>query len=161
AELVHASSPRARGPFVKVNCAAIPEPLLEAELFGHEKGAFTDARRQRKGKFELANGGTIFLHEVGEMSPNLHVNLLRVLQDRDPERLGGTEVIPLDTRLVAATNRDLEAMIKSGEFREDLYYRINVITLVLPPLRERRGDIPLLATHFLERFNAKNKKEFK
>jgi len=161
AELIHKGSPRAKGPFVKVNCAAIPEPLLEAELFGHEKGAFTDAKKQRRGRFEAANGGTIFLDEIGEMTPNLQVKLLRVLQERELERLGGSETIPLDIRLVAATNRDLEAMIKDGDFREDLYYRINVITLTLPPLRDRRGDIPLLAEHFLATFNQKNKKSFR
>jgi two-component system response regulator HydG len=161
AELIHQGSPRARAPFIKVNCAAIPEPLLEAELFGHEKGAFTDAKKQRKGKFELANTGTIFLDEIGEMTPNLQVKLLRVLQERELERLGGGETVPLDIRLVAATNRDLETMIKEGDFREDLYYRINVITLSLPPLRDRRGDIPLLAEHFLSRFNTKNKKSFR
>jgi two-component system response regulator HydG len=161
AELIHQGSPRARGPFIKVNCAAIPEPLLEAELFGHEKGAFTDAKRQRKGRFEAANGGTIFLDEIGEMTPNLQVKLLRILQERELERLGGAETIPLDVRVVAATNRDLEAMIQDGDFREDLYYRINVITLSLPPLRDRRGDIPLLAEHFLSRFNGKNKKSFR
>jgi two-component system response regulator HydG len=161
AELIHQGSPRAKGPFVKVNCAAIPEPLLEAELFGHEKGAFTDAKKQRKGRFEAANGGTIFLDEIGEMTPPLQVKLLRVLQERELERLGGSETIPLDVRVVAATNRDLEAMIREQDFREDLYYRINVITLVLPPLRDRRGDIPLLAEYFLTRFNAKNKKSFR
>ncbi len=162
AELVHAASPRARGPFVKVNCGAIPEALLEAELFGHEAGAFTDAREARKGRFELANGGTIFLDEVAEMSPALQVKLLRVVQERELERLGGQgEVIPLDIRLVAATNRDLEAMIHTGTFREDLYYRINVITIQAPPLRERRGDIELLANAFCARFNQKNRKAFK
>ena len=159
--LIHQGSPRAKGPFIKVNCAAIPEPLLEAELFGHEKGAFTDAKKQRKGRFEAANGGTIFLDEIGEMTPNLQVKLLRILQERELERLGGSETIPLDVRVVAATNRDLEQMIKEQDFREDLYYRINVITLALPPLRDRRGDIPLLAEHFLTRFNAKNKKSFR
>ncbi|MEZ0228446.1 MAG: sigma-54-dependent transcriptional regulator [Planctomycetota bacterium] len=161
AELIHQGSPRAKGPFIKVNCAAIPEPLLEAELFGHEKGAFTDAKRQRKGRFEAANGGTIFLDEIGEMTPSLQVKLLRILQERELERLGGSETIPLDVRVVAATNRDLEAMIKEQDFREDLYYRINVITLALPALKDRRGDIPLLAEHFLSRFNAKNKKSFR
>ncbi|MCO5167264.1 MAG: sigma-54 dependent transcriptional regulator [Planctomycetes bacterium] len=162
AELVHAASPRAKGPFVKVNCGAIPEPLLEAELFGHEQGAFTDARQARKGRFELASGGTIFLDEIGEMSPTLQVKLLRVLQERELERLGGQgQVIPLDIRLLAATNRDLEGMIREGSFREDLYYRINVITIHAPPLRERRGDIELLANAFCARFNEKNKKAFK
>jgi two-component system, NtrC family, response regulator HydG len=162
AELIHAASPRAKGPFVKVNCGAIPEPLLEAELFGHEQGAFTSANQARKGRFELASGGTIFLDEIGEMSPALQVKLLRVLQERELERLGGQgQVIPLDIRLLAATNRDLEEMIRSAQFREDLYYRINVITIHAPPLRERRGDIELLANHFCARFNEKNKKGFK
>ena len=162
AELIHASSPRAEGAFVKVNCGAIPETLLEAELFGHEEGAFTDARKARKGRFELANGGTIFLDEIAEMSAALQVKLLRVLQERELERLGGQgKVIPLDIRLVAATNRDLEAMIREGTFREDLYYRINVITIHAPPLRERRGDIELLANAFFAHFNEKNRKHFK
>ncbi len=162
AQLIHASSPRAKGPFIKVNCAAIPEALLEAELFGHEAGAFTDARQARVGRFELANGGTIFLDELGEMSSALQVKLLRVLQERELERLGGQGVvIPLDIRLVAATNRDLGVMIQEGTFREDLYYRINVITIHVPPLRERRGDIELLANHFCAHFNAKNRKTFK
>ena len=161
AELIHATSPRASGPFVRVNCAAIPAPLLEAELFGHEPGAFTDAREARMGRFELAQGGTIFLDEVGEMSPALQVKLLRVLQERELERLGGQgKVIPLDLRLIAATNRDLEAMVRAGTFREDLYYRIHVIALRMPPLRERRGDIELLANHFLVRFSKKNDKRF-
>ena len=161
AELVHASSPRAAGPFVRVNCAAIPEPLLEAELFGHEAGAFTDAREARIGRFELAQGGTIFLDEIGEMSPALQIKLLRVLQERELERLGGQgKVIPLDIRLVAATNRDLPRMVRAGTFREDLYYRIHVIALHVPPLRERRGDIELLANHFRVRFSHKNRKSF-
>jgi DNA-binding NtrC family response regulator len=161
AELIHSVSPRSSGSFVKVNCAAIPENLLEAELFGHEKGAFTDAHRLRKGKFELANGGTIFLDEIGDMTPNLQVKLLRILQERELERLGGGETIPLDIRLVAATNCDLEEKIKTGEFREDLYYRINVITINVPSLRERaRDDILLLVSHFLTKFNSKNKKLF-
>ena len=161
AELIHASSPRAAGPFVRVNCAAIPAPLLEAELFGHEAGAFTDAKQARLGRFELASGGTIFLDEIGEMSPTLQVKLLRVLQERELERLGGQgKVIPLDLRLVAATNRDLEACVRAGTFREDLYYRIHVIALRVPPLRERRGDIELLANHFLGGFSQKNGKAF-
>jgi len=160
AELIHRSSPRAEGPFVKVNCAAIPESLLESELFGHEKGAFTDARRSRKGRFEAANGGTIFLDEIGDMSPTLQVKLLRVLQERELERLGGEgRVIPLDFRLVAATNRDLEALVQTREFREDLYYRINVITVEVPPLRERAEDIELLANHFAARFGRKNERQ--
>jgi DNA-binding NtrC family response regulator len=161
AELIHAASPRIKGPFVKVNCGAIPETLLEAELFGHERGAFTDARKARKGRFELAHGGTIFLDEVGEMSPALQVKLLRVLQERELERLGGQgQVIPIDIRLVAATNQDLEAMVREGTFREDLYYRINVITVAVPALRDRPDDIELLAEHFRARFTARNGKAF-
>ena len=161
AELVHATSPRAAHAFVRVNCAAIPEALLEAELFGHERGAFTDARRARKGRFELAQGGTIFLDEIGEMSPALQVKLLRVLQERRLERLGGEgQEIALDIRLVAATNRDLEEMVREGTFREDLYYRINVITIELPPLRDRPGDLELLAQRFCARFTQKNNKAF-
>ena len=157
AELIHAGSPRSAGPFIKVNCAAIPEPLLESELFGHERGAFTDARRARKGRFELASGGTIFLDEIGDMSPTLQVKLLRVLQERELERLGGEgRVIPLDFRLVAATNRDLEALVQTREFREDLYYRINVITVDVPPLRERPEDVEPLAASFAARFGRKN-----
>ena len=157
AELIHAHSPRSGGPFIKVNCAAIPEPLLESELFGHERGAFTDARRARKGRFELASGGTIFLDEIGDMSPTLQVKLLRVLQERELERLGGEgRVIPLDFRLVAATNRDLEALVQTREFREDLYYRINVITVQVPPLRDRPEDVEQLATSFAARYGRKN-----
>ncbi len=162
AELIHASSPRAKGPFVKVNCGAIPDTLLESELFGHERGAFTDARKAKKGRFELAHGGTIFLDEIGEMAPPLQVKLLRVLQERELERLGGQgQVIPLDIRLMAATNQDLEQMVRQGTFREDLYYRINVITIPVPPLRDRPGDIELLASHFCARFTARNKKAFR
>ena len=159
AELIHRHSPRRDGPFVKVNCAAIPEPLLESELFGHERGAFTDARRSRKGRFEIANGGTIFLDEIGDMSPSLQVKLLRVLQERELERLGGEgRVIPLDFRLVAATNRDLEALVQSREFREDLYYRINVITVEVPALRDRPEDVEHLANSFAARFGRKNER---
>ena len=162
AELIHQASPRNEGPFVKVNCGAIPEALLEAELFGHEEGAFTDARRARKGRFEVADGGTIFLDEIGEMSPAIQVKLLRVLQERHLERLGGQgKTIALDIRLVAATNRDLEAMVAAGTFREDLYYRINVITIKLPPLRDRPGDVELLADYFCRRFTRGNSKGFR
>jgi two-component system response regulator AtoC len=160
ANAIHAYSNRRQGPFVKVNCAAIPENLLEDELFGHEKGAFTDAQRQRKGKFELAHGGTIFLDEIGDMPPPLQVKILRVLQERQFERVGGSDVIHVDVRLIAATNRDLEELIREGEFREDLYYRLNVIPIFLPPLRERRDDIVKLAMHFLQKFNRKNEKSF-
>ena len=162
AELMHRASPRSEGPFIKVNCAAIPAALLEAELFGHERGAFTDAHRARQGRFELASGGTIFLDEIGDMSPSLQVKLLRVLQERELERLGGQgKVIPLDFRLVAATNRDLEQLVSERRFREDLYYRINVITIRVPPLRERREDVEHLANAFCARFSHKNGKHFR
>ena len=162
ADFVHAASPRAGGPLVKVNCGAIPAPLLEAELFGHERGAFTDASEARLGRFELAQGGTLFLDEIGDLPLPLQVKLLRVVQARAVERLGGQgEVIPLDVRLVAATHHDLEAMVRKGTFREDLYYRINVITIQAPPLRERRGDLELLAEAFRLRFNERDKRAFK
>jgi DNA-binding NtrC family response regulator len=160
ANAIHSYSNRRAGPFVKMNCAAIPENLLETELFGHERGAFTDAQRQRKGKFELASGGTIFLDEIGDMPPALQVKILRVLQERQFERVGGAETVKVDVRLIAATNRDLEEAIREGEFREDLYYRLNVIPIVLPPLRERRDDILKLAMYFLVKFNKKNEKSF-
>ncbi|MBI3458600.1 MAG: sigma-54-dependent Fis family transcriptional regulator [Candidatus Rokubacteria bacterium] len=152
ARAVHHYSRRAGKPFVAVSCAAIPATLLEAELFGHERGAFTDAYQRRLGKFELAQGGTVYLDEVGDMGPELQPKLLRVLQEREFERIGGSEPIRVDVRLVAATNRDLEAMIKDGRFREDLYYRLNVVSLVLPPLRERREDVPFLVDHFLTKY---------
>ncbi len=158
AGVVHHNSPRKGGPFVKINCAALTETLLESELFGHEKGAFTGAERRREGKFVQANGGSIFLDEVSEMPLSMQVKLLRVLQEREVTRVGGEGVIPVDVRLVVATNKDIPDLIKSGVFREDLYYRLNVVNLELPPLRERRGDIPLLAQHFLEHFNARNAK---
>jgi len=158
--LRHASQ-RALGPFVKVNCAAIPATLLEDELFGHEKGAFTDAKGDRKGRFELAHGGTIFLDEIGDLPAALQVKLLRVLQERCFERIGGTKTVHVDVRLIAATHKDLETAIKTGEFRQDLYYRLNVIAIHLPALRERSEDVLKLATHFLAKFNAKNQKAFK
>jgi Nif-specific regulatory protein len=152
AHAVHYSSPRAAKPFVKVSCGALPETLIESELFGYEPGAFTDARTQKKGRFELANGGTLFLDEVGELSPSTQVKLLRVLQEREFERLGGLHPIKINVRLIAATNKDLEAAVKEGTFREDLYYRLNVFTLYLPPLRERRPDVLLLADHFVQKY---------
>lgn len=158
---IHFNSPRKDGPFVKINCAAITETLLESELFGHEKGAFTGADRRKEGKFRQADGGTLFLDEVSEMSLAMQVKLLRVLQEREVTRVGGSDVIKVDVRVLAATNRDLIAEIRSGRFREDLYYRLNVVTLHVPPLRERREDIPLLAQHFLEVFSAKNRKAIK
>jgi len=150
--LIHAASARADGPFVKVNCAALPETLLESELFGHEKGAFTSADRVRIGRFEQANGGTLFLDEVGDLSLSTQAKLLRALQDQEFQRLGGTRALRTDARIVAATNRDLERGIASGDFREDLYFRLNVITIPLPPLRERPDDVEALALHFLEQF---------
>jgi transcriptional regulator with GAF, ATPase, and Fis domain len=150
ATAVREHSARRERPFVRINCVAIPEGLLESELFGHEKGAFTGAVAQKKGKFELADGGTIFLDEIGDMPPATQAKLLRVLQERVFERVGGTRPIGVDVRFIAATNKDLPEMVKAGAFREDLFYRINVFSLRLPPLRERREDIPALADHFLE-----------
>jgi Nif-specific regulatory protein len=159
AHALHYSSPRARKPFVKVSCAALPEGLIEAELFGYEPGAFTDARSQKKGRFELAHGGTIFLDEVGELSPSTQIKLLRVLQEKEIERLGSVETIEVNVRVVAATNKDLEEAVRRSEFREDLYYRLNVYGIYLPPLRERKTDIPLLADHFVEKYAAANGKD--
>ena len=156
ARLLHDLSPRARGPFVPINCAAIPEAILESELFGYERGAFTGAVGRKEGRFERAHGGTLFLDEVGEMLPGLQVKLLRVLQDGVIERLGGTQPIQVDARIVAASNKDLAAEVKAGRFREDLFYRLDVVSVRLPPLRERREDVPLLAHAFLRRFAEKN-----
>lgn len=153
---IHYSSPRAAGPFVKVNCAAIPDGLLESEFFGHEKGAFTGAMARRRGRFEQAEHGTLFLDEIGDISPALQVKLLRVLQERTFERVGGGEPVHTDVRIVAATNRDLEALVRQGQFREDLYFRLNVVTLVTVPLRERPEDVQLLANHFLQHFAEEN-----
>lgn len=150
ANAIHFSSDRRNKPFVPINCGAIPEELLESELFGHEKGAFTGALKERKGRFELGHQGTVFLDEIGEMTPKLQVKLLRFLQERKFERVGGTRTMQVDVRILAATNKDLEKAVGDGEFREDLYYRINVIPIRIPPLRERDGDIPLLAQHFLK-----------
>ena len=149
---IHYASARAKGPLVKINCSALPESLLESELFGHEKGAFTNAFCRRVGRFELADKGTLFFDEIGEMPPSLQVKLLRVLQEREFERLGGNETVRTDIRVLAATNRDLSEMVQRGEFREDLYYRLAVVNVVLPPLRERREDIMLLARLFLQKF---------
>ncbi|MGE0711511.1 MAG: sigma 54-interacting transcriptional regulator [Planctomycetota bacterium] len=148
---LHRKSPRADRPFVAVNCVALSPTLLESELFGHEKGAFTGAAATKKGRFELADGGTLFLDEIGDISPELQAKLLRVIQEREVERVGGARPIPLDVRLIAATNRDLEAAVKAGEFREDLYYRLNVVAVRVPPLRERPEDVPSLAEHLLRR----------
>ncbi|MDQ3585197.1 MAG: sigma-54 dependent transcriptional regulator [Acidobacteriota bacterium] len=145
---IHEESTRASGPFIAVSCAALPESLIESELFGHEKGAFTGAAQLKRGRFELADGGTLFLDEIGELSANVQVKLLRVLQERAFERLGGTKTLTVDIRLIAASNRDLEQEVEAGRFRSDLFYRLNVVPLTLPPLRERRDDIPVLAAHF-------------
>jgi DNA-binding NtrC family response regulator len=158
---IHYNGHRRQGPLVPVNCAAIPEELLESELFGHERGAFTHAVRTRIGRFEQANGGTIFLDEIADMSPNLQVKLLRVLQDRSFERIGGVKSLKVDIRVMAATNQNLEELVAQSRFREDLYYRLNVIPIRVPPLRERAGDIPLLTAHFLQEFSKKKKKPVK
>jgi two-component system response regulator HydG len=157
----HFNSPRKTGPFVKINCAAITETLLESELFGHERGAFTDAHRKKEGRFRQAHRGSLFLDEISEMSLGMQVKVLRVLQEKEITRVGGEEVIEVDVRLIAATNKDLLQEIDKGRFREDLYYRLNVVTLTMPPLRERGEDIPLLAQHFLEMFIKKNNKVIK
>lgn len=156
---LHRNSPRKDRPLVVVNCAALSESLLESELFGHEKGAFTGADRRREGRFMQASGGSIFLDEIGETSPAMQAKLLRVVQQREIQRVGGEAVLPVDVRIITATNRDLEEEVRSGNFREDLFYRLNVMTLNVPALRERREDIPLLAQHFLQRFAEKNRKE--
>jgi len=148
ARAIHQESPRANGPFVAVSCAALPEALIESELFGHEKGAFTNATQSHKGRFELADGGTLFLDEIGDLSAGVQVKLLRVLQEREFERVGGTKTLTVDIRLIAATNRDLEKEVAANRFRQDLFFRLNVVPLVLPPLRERPDDIPILAAHF-------------
>ncbi len=157
ARAIHYNSDRRNEPMVPVNCGAIPEDLLESELFGYEKGAFTGALKTRIGRFELANGGTVFLDEIGDMSPALQVKILRVLQEHEFERLGGVKSIKVDIRVIAATHRDLEKAVKQGTFREDLYYRLNVIPFILPPLRERGSDIPLLTNHFIGKFNIEKK----
>ena len=161
AKSLHANSPRRDNPLVTVNCAALTESLLESELFGHEKGAFTGADRRREGRFMQAHGGTIFLDEVGEMSPRMQAKLLRVLQEKEIQRVGSEESLEVDVRVVAATNRDLEEDVRDGRFREDLFYRLNVMNLTVPPLRERREDIPLLAQHFLEKYARRNRKAVK
>ncbi|HCW0177275.1 acetoacetate metabolism transcriptional regulator AtoC [Citrobacter freundii] len=159
ARAIHYNSTRANGPFIKVNCAALPESLLESELFGHEKGAFTGAQTLRQGLFERAHQGTLLLDEIGEMPLVLQAKLLRILQEREFERIGGHQTIRVDIRIVAATNRCLQTMVKEGTFREDLFYRLNVIHLTLPPLRERREDIALLANHFLQKFSSENQRD--
>ncbi len=159
ARAIHSQSYRKDKPFIAVSCAALPETLLESELFGHEKGAFTGAHAQRKGKFETANKGTLFLDEIGEMSANIQVHLLRVLEEKEFSRVGGNEVVKVDVRIISATNRDVKQAVAEGGFREDLYYRLNVVTIELPSLRERKEDIPLLAQHFLKKFAVENQKE--
>jgi len=161
ANLIHRMSPRGSRPMVKVNCAALPETLIEAELFGYEKGAFTGAVSSREGRFEAADMSTIFLDEVGEIPPEVQVKLLRILQEGKLERLGSNKTVTVDTRIIAATNKDLETMVKQGGFREDLYWRLNVISIHLPPLRERKEDIPALVQYFLTRFARKNNKDIK
>jgi Nif-specific regulatory protein len=161
AHALHYNSPRAQKPFIKVSCAALPETLIEAELFGHEKGAFTGAQARKPGRFELADGGTLFLDEIGDLSLLIQVKLLRVLQEREFERLGGTTTVKVNVRLLAATNRDLEQAIAKGTFREDLYYRLNVFSIFVPPLRERKDDVLLLAEHFLEKYAREHGKPIK
>jgi two-component system response regulator HydG len=161
ARSIHTNSPRKKGALVTVNCAALTDSLLESELFGHEKGAFTGAERRREGRFKQADGGTIFLDEIGETSPTMQAKLLRVIQEREIQRVGSDEAIAVDVRILAATNRDLEEDVKNGIFREDLYYRLNVVALNVPPLRDRQDDIPLLAQHFLEKYAERNRKPVK
>ena len=158
ADAIHTASPRRLKPMIKVSCAALPETLLEAELFGYEKGAFTGANARKEGRFELANGGTLFLDEIGEVAPSVQVKLLRVLQDGKFERLGGTRTIDADVRIIAATNKDLHKEVEEKRFREDLFYRLNVVTIQVPSLRERKGDVQLLAMHFLKLYADKNNK---
>ncbi|MGD9191433.1 MAG: sigma-54 dependent transcriptional regulator [Desulfobacterales bacterium] len=158
AKAIHTNSPRCNGPFVTVNCGAIPEHLMESELFGHQKGAFTDAKETKKGRLELAHGGTLFLDEIGEIGMRMQIDLLRVLEDRVFYRVGGTQPMEADFRVIAATNRNLEAAIRDGKFREDLFYRLNVISIIMPSLNQRKEDIPLLAEHFLQRFSQETNK---
>jgi Nif-specific regulatory protein len=161
AHAIHYNSLRANKPFIRVSCAALPETLIESELFGYEKGAFTGAETRKKGRFELAQGGTLFLDEIGDLPPAIQVKLLRVLQEREFERLGGTETVQVDVRLIAATNSPLEEAIANGSLREDLYYRLNVFTVFVPPLRERKSDILLLADHFLDKYSNQHGKRIK
>ncbi|HEY0706844.1 MAG TPA: sigma-54 dependent transcriptional regulator [Polyangia bacterium] len=159
AAAIHQHSPRSKGPFVKLHCAALAETLLESELFGHERGSFTGAAGRRDGRFSQANGGTLFLDEIGEISPSIQVKLLRFLQEHEFERVGGNETIKVNVRVIAATNRDLKEEVTRGRFREDLYYRLNVITVRMPALRERPSDVPLLASHFLRKYAAENERQ--
>jgi len=158
AHAIHYASPRAKGPFIRVNCAALNENLLDSELFGHEKGAFTGAIQSRKGRVEEANGGTLFLDEIGDFSPMIQVKLLRVLQERQFERVGSSKTLQTNARILCATNRDLETAVQRGAFRQDLYYRVNVFPIFLPPLRDRKDDILLLADHFVEKHAQRMKK---
>src|SRR5574344_370262 len=159
ADAIHNLSPRKDNSFIQVHCAALSETLLESELFGHEKGAFTGAEKMQKGRFELAHGGTIFLDEIGEINQNVQIKILRVLQEHKFERVGGEQTIEVDVRVIAATNLNLEEEVKSGRFRQDLFYRINVVHIEVPPLRERKEDIPLLIAGFLDEFNKENGKK--
>jgi len=161
AQALHEESPRADKPFIKVNCAALTETLLESELFGHEKGAFTGAVGLKEGRFELADGGTLFLDEIGDIPPSLQIKLLRVLQQKEFERVGGVKTLKVDVRLLAATNRDLGDLVKTGRFREDLYYRLNVVAVTLPPLRARKGDVPSLVSHFIDMYSRAYGKDIK
>src|SRR5687767_8568193 len=161
AKAIHYNSTRAPRQFVNITCSALPEQLLESELFGHERGAFTDARQQKRGLFETADGGTVFLDEIGEMTAPLQAKLLRFLEEKTFKRVGGLADIRVDVRVVAATNRDLEAEVESGKFREDLFYRLQVMPIPLPPVRERRGDVPLLARYYIDRFNREFRKRVK
>ena len=158
AHAIHQFSPRAKGPFIAVHCADLSPTLLESELFGHEKGAFTGAAERRRGRFEMADGGTLFLDEISEIEPSIQVKLLRVLEERRFERVGGHQTLDVDIRLIAATNADLSAMVKAGTFRNDLYFRLDVVSITLPPLRRRPDDIPLLCAHFLKEFSERNHK---
>ena len=161
ARAIHQLSPRRDKPLVKINCAAIPASLLESELFGHDKGAFTGAINTHRGRFEIADGGTLFLDEIGDISPMMQVRLLRAIQEREVQRVGSNQTISVDVRLIAATHRDLAAEVNAGRFRQDLYYRLNVVAIEVPSLRQRREDIPLLAGHFLQRFAERNRKAVK
>jgi transcriptional regulator with PAS, ATPase and Fis domain len=161
AKAIHTKSARSEGPFVVVNCGAIPSHIMESELFGHQKGAFTDAKETRKGRLEMAHGGTLFLDEIGEISMRMQIDLLQVLEDRVFYRVGGTQPLEAYFRVIAATNRNIEDAIKNGIFRQDLYYRLNVISFKMPPLRERKEDIPLLAEHFLHRFSQETNRPIK
>jgi Nif-specific regulatory protein len=161
AHAIHYNSLRAGKPFIKVSCAALPETLIESELFGYERGAFTGAMSRKKGRFELADGGTLFLDEIGDLNASTQIKLLRALQEREFERLGSTETIKVNVRLIAATNKDLEKAIEKGQFRADLYYRLNVFTIFMPPLRERKPDVLLLADHFLEKYGREHHKHIK